>query len=956
LYQDLLMKKHILYLIFTCLLSCFYGNQVYATHLKGGEITVRRISDKTLTFEFTLTTYTENNRANQDQNDVYFCMGDGSPVIKAFRSAGKTIILPNSNGTVKNIYVLTYTYAAPSPAYRITAAIPNRNSDVKNMTNSVNTAFYVETIFDTNAGLGLNSTPILLNPAVDFAAVVGQRYIHNPNAFDVEGDSLSYELTFCKLGTQEVCSDRGKSVGGFRQPNEVGGQGTFTMNPTTGDLIWDAPTEVGLYNCAFLIIEWRNGKKISITTRDMQIEVKDADNKAPKLKIPLDICVEAGTLIDEIITAEDTPASKGRIDPISIRLSGGIFKADTVLIAPEYATFTPKVAQPQPSPASGRFRWQTDCVHIRQGTYDVLIKAEDAPPPAVNSPNLVDSKLWRIKVVAPRIQNLKTVGDAGNKTVTLTWDKYKCQNKNAEIIIYRKQGCTTFSPDKCTTGLPDGLGYVEVGRVPVSATTFTDKGVKRNTEFSYRAVVSFAPPTGGQSPVSNESCLTLVSQSPVLTNVTVDSTDVTKGRITVKWTRPIGLDKNQFKAPYQYRISRAVGLTGGTFVQVGTGIDTDLSGKTADTVLIDRGLNTQANAYRYKLDFYFTSASGLTLLDDETETATSVRLTTTADTRAVILNWTANVPWKNDNQKHRIYREIPSKKGTFNLIAEVAVQGPNTFTYKDSGKDTYAADGTIDLKMSPDSSYCYRVETIGTYNNPKIKPDLLSNFSQINCATPKSDIIPCPPALSIDIQDCKSLAPNADCNKTSFNNVLNWVNPTQQANGGDCEKEIVKYNIYYTPTLGGTFTKIGEVTSPKPPATTFTHEKKDSYAGCYYVTAVNRFDTESAKSNIVCKDNCPYFELPNVFTPNGDGKNDTFTPKKCPRAVESVTFTVYNRQGIKVFEYSGTDPNINWDGKTNDGKELPVGLYYYDGQVKFISLDPTNSKPQVLKGWIELIR
>ena len=54
-----------------------------ATHLKGGEITVKRISDKTLTYEFTLTTYTENNRANQDQTEVNLCCGDGTSISKA---------------------------------------------------------------------------------------------------------------------------------------------------------------------------------------------------------------------------------------------------------------------------------------------------------------------------------------------------------------------------------------------------------------------------------------------------------------------------------------------------------------------------------------------------------------------------------------------------------------------------------------------------------------------------------------------------------------------------------------------------------------------------------------------------------------------------------------------------------------------------------------------------------
>ena len=62
--------RKIAYYFLVFFLGCF---ATQATHLKGGEITVKRISDKTLTYEFTLTTYTENNRANQDQGDVNFC-------------------------------------------------------------------------------------------------------------------------------------------------------------------------------------------------------------------------------------------------------------------------------------------------------------------------------------------------------------------------------------------------------------------------------------------------------------------------------------------------------------------------------------------------------------------------------------------------------------------------------------------------------------------------------------------------------------------------------------------------------------------------------------------------------------------------------------------------------------------------------------------------------------------
>ena len=927
--------------------------------MRGGEISIKRISTTSLTYEFTLTIYCDNtaagNRAWVDQKEAYFCFGDGlNVIIRAPRINGNGQGEDLGNGVAKGIYKATYTYAGPSD-YRITVAIPNRNANVRNIPgDSQQVTFFVETILKVNSGLGQNSTPILLNPAVDLTAVVGQKFIHNPNAIDVEGDSLAYKLIDCRKGEQDDCRLRGQPIVGFVQPNLVSSiQSSFTIDKRTGDLIWDVPQEEGLYNCAFTVEEWRNGVLISITVRDMQIEVKSADNAAPIIKVPEDICIEAGTLIDQLITATDSPAKQGRLDNMTLLSTGAVYKLPdgTTFISPDFATFNQTAPAPS-SPASGRFLWKTNCSHVRQEPYDVLFKVQDLPA-SKSIPSLVDSKNWRIKIIAPRIKNLRTVNDAGNRTVTLNWDSYTCQNPGAVIIIYRRVGCTPFTPAICTVGLPASLGYVEVGRVPVNATTFTDRNLTRNIDYSYRTVVLFT--NGGNSTssvTSDQTCANLPFQGPVITNVTVDKTNATTGEITVRWTRPVSLDKVQFKGPYQYRLFRATGQSGATgFTQVSPNIDTDLSAGKLDTLFTDKTLNTLDNSYRYRLVFYYTNTSGLSPLDT-TESASSVRLAATGEVKVVNLSWQATVPWNNQNQTHRVYRETRQGSGVFNRIADVPVT--NTFNFTDTGVDSFPADGLAIAKMNPDSSYCYKVETVGTYGDPKIRPSLLYNFSQIICATPKSDLLICPPIVLIDALDCNEYNKNeSNCNETSFVNKLTWSTPDKNSMGAECDKDIVKYSIFYSPKQDGDFTKIGEVNQPRPPATTFTHTKADSYIGCYYVTATNRFGLESAKSNVVCKDNCTSFSLPNIFTPNGDGKNDTFQALKCPRFVQSVMITVYNRAGQKVFEYAGS--KLEWNGNDNAENPLPAGSYFYNCEVKFLTLDP-NSQTQSLKGWIELVR
>jgi len=106
-------------------------------------------------------------------------------------------------------------------------------------------------------------------------------------------------------------------------------------------------------------------------------------------------------------------------------------------------------------------------------------------------------------------------------------------------------------------------------------------------------------------------------------------------------------------------------------------------------------------------------------------------------------------------------------------------------------------------------------------------------------------------------------------------------------------------------------------------------------------------------SNTVCNEACPSMVLPNVFTPNGDGKNDVFEPLKCPRFVESVALVVYNRYGSKV--YQSSSPTLAWDGKSTDGSDLPSGLYYYQVSVRY-SLLNRDAPAQVLKGWVQILR
>lgn len=65
--------------------------------------------------------------------------------------------------------------------------------------------------------------------------------------------------------------------------------------------------------------------------------------------------------------------------------------------------------------------------------------------------------------------------------------------------------------------------------------------------------------------------------------------------------------------------------------------------------------------------------------------------------------------------------------------------------------------------------------------------------------------------------------------------------------------------------------------------------------------------------------------IPNVFTPNGDGVNDAFDIKST--GVKEMTLNIYNRWGQKLYEFTG--PKATWDGRTVNGEHAPDGTYFF---------------------------
>ena len=101
---------------------------------------------------------------------------------------------------------------------------------------------------------------------------------------------------------------------------------------------------------------------------------------------------------------------------------------------------------------------------------------------------------------------------------------------------------------------------------------------------------------------------------------------------------------------------------------------------------------------------------------------------------------------------------------------------------------------------------------------------------------------------------------------------------------------------------------------------------------CFRVEA--KVDDRLSASNTVCVERQPDVFLPNAFTPNGDGLNDTFGPVIVCAQISDFEFVVFDRYGGRVF--STTNPQERWDG-TCGGSYVSEGGYVYYLNIKLHS-------------------
>lgn len=448
---------------------------IFATHNRAGEILYKRIppftnvvgtvTTQVYTYSITLIRYTDSGQGIADRCEDTVRFGDGSSGV-ALRINGPTtgcgcnsnvpcgeILIYEGGGSYvvkKNIYSITHTYNGPGN-YIVSVFDPNRNQGIINIPNSVNQSFYLESIIVANPALGINSSPQLTQAPID-KGLIGSCYTHHPGAFDAEGDSLSYHII-------PSLSNANTTVPGYSSP-DPGPGGSFYINPSTGLITWCSPQQIGEYNFAFIIKEWRKTtcsgtyQFAGYVMRDMQalIQVGPTYNHFLTWQNASDSCIVAETPFSlNMIGNSSHPATISLLG-----ISSNLFLTATITSSSAISNFTTT------------FSWNAGCSFMNKELHQIVLKAE----------NVANTRVYRytqrgLKITPPAPLIHSVTVDTG--IVKLKWKKVNaCPGYITGYNIYRKPSVNSWSRSGCESGVPAYTGFYLVGSKSVNDTTFDD--------------------------------------------------------------------------------------------------------------------------------------------------------------------------------------------------------------------------------------------------------------------------------------------------------------------------------------------------------------------------------------------------------------------------------------------------------------------------------------------------
>lgn len=175
------------------------------------------------------------------------------------------------------IYTAVVTLPGPCADWTFSHDECCRNAAITTITGAGSDNMYVYSLLN-NTTPTCNNSPTFSNRPVPFACV-GQRFCFNHGAFDVDGDSLAYQLITPLTGPGGATVTY---LPGHSNTQPVISSPPVTFDPVSGDICM-TPTQAEVTVFAVLVNEYRNGVLIGQVERDIQLTVNNCNNFLPML-------------------------------------------------------------------------------------------------------------------------------------------------------------------------------------------------------------------------------------------------------------------------------------------------------------------------------------------------------------------------------------------------------------------------------------------------------------------------------------------------------------------------------------------------------------------------------------------------------------------------------------------------------------------------------------------------
>ncbi|MCU0324790.1 MAG: gliding motility-associated C-terminal domain-containing protein, partial [Spirosomaceae bacterium] len=299
--------------IFLFFLLVFYSVNLVASHIVGGEIEVKLISDPqnpSLTHRFQLNLYFDQNNGNPEAEDIQITVAVyrrkdnnlmGDVVLQRVARDNINYLVPGcEKGDLRTLLISYANSVSLSPnvyndpqGYYVVWERCCRNSIISNITNPNRTGMVFFTEFP--AVTTKNSSPVFKPIVADYICA-GQSFEMGFNATDADNDSLVYSLItpwagFTGQGNPRPFP-RGADV--YPEVNWTNGSnvssmipGELPLNITFDTGILSVTTDkIGMYVFSVFVEEFRNGKRLGRVKRDFQLKVISCQlNNAPVIQV-----------------------------------------------------------------------------------------------------------------------------------------------------------------------------------------------------------------------------------------------------------------------------------------------------------------------------------------------------------------------------------------------------------------------------------------------------------------------------------------------------------------------------------------------------------------------------------------------------------------------------------------------------------------------------------------------